>query len=332
MREVILTRPGEFVCAEAPPPTPGPGEALVRVHRVGVCGTDLHAFAGRQPFFSYPRILGHELAVEILRPPPGEHDLRPGDRCAVEPYLSCDTCHACRLGKPNCCENLRVLGVHADGGMRGLLAMPARRLHRSRRLSLDQLALVETLGIGAHAVTRSGLRAGEEVLVVGAGPIGLAVAQFALAAGGRVRIADVSPERRRFAERFGVPALATAEGETAEVVFDATGNPQAMEASFRCVAHGGRLVFVGLVQATISFDDPLFHRREMTLLASRNSCGDFPRIIAMIERGELDTTPWVTHRLALADVPAAFPSLRERPGLVKAMVEVADSDAADAAP
>jgi 2-desacetyl-2-hydroxyethyl bacteriochlorophyllide A dehydrogenase len=325
MRQIILEQPGHFATATVAPPTAPPGHALVRIHCVGVCGTDLHAFAGRQPFFSYPRILGHELGVEVLDAPAGAN-VRRGDRCAVEPYLSCGQCHACRLGRPNCCEKLEVLGVHTDGGMRGLLAVPLATLHRSERLSYDQLALVETLGIGAHAVQRSGLRPGEEALVVGAGPIGLAVVQFALAAGARVRVLDVSETRRAFVKRFAVETLAEPDGHLAEVVFDATGNPTAMQASFHHVAHGGRLVFVGLVQGNISFNDPLFHRREMTLLASRNSCHDFPRIMGMIEDGSIDTTPWITHRIGLAEVPAAFAGLPKQPGLVKAMIEVSESD------
>jgi 2-desacetyl-2-hydroxyethyl bacteriochlorophyllide A dehydrogenase len=230
------------------------------------------------------------------------------------------------LGKMNCCERLQVLGVHVDGGMRGLLAVPLERLHPSEHLTYDQLALVETLGIGAHAVARSGLQQGEEVLVIGAGPIGLAVVQFAVAAGGNVRVQEVSDSRRAFAERFGVETLAAPDNRLADLVFEATGNAQAMEASFERVAHGGRLVFVGLVQARIGFDDPLFHRREITLLASRNSCNDFPRIIGLIETGRLDTTPWITHRLALSSVPDQFATLREQPELVKAMIEVSDAD------
>src|SRR3954471_5625295 len=152
MRRVTLLEPGRFAADScAPPESPG-GYALVRSHRIGVCGTDLHAFAGRQPFFTYPRVLGHELGVEVVSVPPGDHGLKPGDRCAVEPYLWCGRCHACRTGKPNCCENLQVLGVHTDGGMCGRLAVPADKLHRSERLSFEQLALVETLGIGYHAV------------------------------------------------------------------------------------------------------------------------------------------------------------------------------------
>ena len=326
MRQIVLEQPGNFQEHFADPAPVNKGEALVRVHRVGVCGTDLHAFAGRQPFFTYPRILGHELGVEVISAPPNDRKIKTGSHCAVEPYISCGHCHACQLGKRNCCETLQVLGVHCEGGMRPFLSVPVELLHRSEKLSLDQLALVETLGIGAHAVTRGGVREGEDVLVVGAGPIGLAVIQFAQAAGARVRMLEISETRRAFVERLGIETTPKFDGRLADVVFDATGNPQAMEASFDYPAHGGRLVFVGLVQGRISFDDPQFHRRELTVLASRNSWGDFPRIIGMIEDGRIDTAPWISTRMALAQVPARFPQLRDEPNLVKAMIEVGDSD------
>jgi 2-desacetyl-2-hydroxyethyl bacteriochlorophyllide A dehydrogenase len=327
MRQIVLSEPGNFREEQKAAPTPQPDEALVRIHRVGVCGTDLHAFAGRQPFFSYPRILGHELGVEVVKAPSNDRGIQTGDRCAVEPYVNCGDCHACRVGRPNCCERIRVLGVHTDGGMRPFLNVPVRLLHKSERLSLDQLALVETLGIGAHAVRRADLRAGEDALVVGAGPIGLAVLQFAKATGANVRVLERLESRRNFAAQFGVEAIAEPDDQLADAVFDATGNAAAMEASFERVAHTGRLVFVGLVQGRLSFEDPLFHRREMTLLASRNSLREFPRIIRMIEEGRIDTSPWITDRLRLRDVPAAFSGLTQRPNLVKAVIEVEDSDA-----
>jgi 2-desacetyl-2-hydroxyethyl bacteriochlorophyllide A dehydrogenase len=326
MRQIVLEQPGNFQEQFTAPEPAGQGDAFVRVHRVGVCGTDLHAFAGRQPFFTYPRILGHELGVEVISAPKNSRKIGEGTRCAVEPYISCGHCHACRLGRPNCCESLKVLGVHCDGGMRPFLKIPIELLHPSDKLSLDQLALIETLGIGAHAVARSGLREGEDALVVGAGPIGLAVIQFAQVAGARVRMLEISRPRRTFVERLGVETLEKFDGRLADVVFDATGNPAAMEASFDYTAHGGRLVFVGLVQARISFDDAQFHRRELTVFATRNSCNDFPRIIHMIEEGSIDTSPWITTRMGLADVPAEFPLLRQQENLVKAMVEVRDSD------
>src|SRR5580658_1667442 len=163
MKTIRLEEPGRFalLSTQEPGSSLQPDEALVRVRRVGVCGTDLHAFGGNQPFFTYPRVLGHELGVEVFSVGSGVTHVRPGDRCSVEPYINCQKCIACRRGKPNCCRELRVLGVHADGGMRETIAVPARKLHPSAKLELDQLALVETLAIGCHAVERAGLVPGE---------------------------------------------------------------------------------------------------------------------------------------------------------------------------
>ncbi|HVT95374.1 MAG TPA: zinc-binding alcohol dehydrogenase family protein [Bryobacteraceae bacterium] len=322
MRQIILEQPGSFAERSVEPPLAAPGEALVSIRRIGICGTDLHAFAGRQPFFEYPRVLGHELGVEVLEAPPNDRGISAGDRCAVEPYVNCGECRACRRGLSNCCERIQVLGVHRDGGMQEIFSVPVRLLHKSEKLTLDQLALVETLGIGAHAVARARLGADDEALIVGAGPIGLAVFSFARLTGAKVRLLDVSAERRGFAQRFGAETVASAGGQLADVVFDATGNRSSMEACFQLVAHGGRIVFVGLVQGAITFDDPNFHRRETTLLATRNSCGDFPRIIRLIEEGGVDTGPWITHHLSLADVPRRFEEVKSSPDLIKAVIEV----------
>jgi 2-desacetyl-2-hydroxyethyl bacteriochlorophyllide A dehydrogenase len=338
LKTIILDEPGEFRAAETSlPDAPATGEALVRVRRVGVCGTDLHAYRGRQPFFTYPRILGHELGVEVVEVGPDVENVQPGDRCAVEPYLNCGRCIACRQGKTNCCVDLKVLGVHTDGGMREVIVVPASKLHRSDTLTLEQLTLVETLGIGAHAVNRSGLQPGENALVIGAGPIGLAVMQFALAAGTNVIAMDVNPTRLEFAHsHMGVGrSVMAGEGVLSEVsdltdgdlpttVFDATGNPDSMMRAFNFVAHGGRLVFVGLFQGDVTFHDPLFHRREMTILSSRNSTADdFRHIIALMERGGVDTTPWITHRASLETMISQFEGwLDPANRVLKAIVEL----------
>jgi 2-desacetyl-2-hydroxyethyl bacteriochlorophyllide A dehydrogenase len=338
MRTMILDEPGKFRAADTTPPEqPGPGEALVRVRRVGVCGTDLHAYRGRQPFFTYPRILGHELGVEVMEVGQGVENVRPGDRCAVEPYLNCGHCIACRQGKTNCCVDLKVLGVHTDGGMREQIVVPSVKLHASTGLTLDQLTLVETLGIGAHAVQRSGLQPGEQALVIGTGPIGLSVIQFACAAGGRVIAMDTNPVRLAFCRDqmktehvvgAGEGALQTVSditsGDLPTVVFDATGSPESMMRAFQYVAHGGRLVFVGLFQGDVTFHDPHFHRREMTLLSSRNSTAhDFRRIIALMEEGKVNTTPWITHRAALDDMISQFEGwLDPANRVLKAVIEV----------
>ncbi|HZO89775.1 MAG TPA: zinc-binding alcohol dehydrogenase family protein [Chthonomonadaceae bacterium] len=337
MKTITLEQPGHFTLGETESPTLSSAEeALVRVRRVGVCGTDLHAYQGNQPFFTYPRILGHELGVEIVEVGPNEAGLQPGDRCAVEPYLNCGECIACRRGKTNCCVRLQVLGVHTDGGMRELIRVPVRKLHKSSVLTLEQLALVETLGIGAHAVDRAKLEPEEFALVIGAGPIGLSVIQFAQAAGAQVIVLDVNPRRLEFCRRqlnvaFTLRAdenpleqvKAITAGDMPTAVFDATGSAQSMHNAFQYVAHGGRIVFVGLVQADISFHDPDLHRRELTILATRNSTGaDFQRIISLLESGQVDTTPWITHRAACQEMIGQFPRwLEPETGVIKAMVE-----------
>ncbi len=321
MKQVVLERPRCLVVNDVTPPALGPGEALLRVHRVGVCGTDFHAFHGRQPFFTYPRVIGHELGAEVVETTPNERGIAAGDHCTVEPYLNCGRCAPCRSGHYNNCEDIRVLGVHADGGLREFLAVPVEHIYSSTRLSFDQLALVEPLSIGAQAVMRSGLGAGDLVLVVGAGPIGVAVTQLALAAGARVRVLETSGYRRALVERLGVEALETLSEELADVVIDATGNPASMAHSFSRARFGGRIVWVGIVQGAVPVDDPLFHHRELTLLASRNSAGHFPRVIRMIEEGVIDTSFWITDRLSLDEVPARFEEVTQREGL-KTMVEV----------
>src|SRR6476661_10615178 len=155
MKAIQLAEPKQFRVIDVPePPAPGAGEAIVRVFRVGVCGTDYSGYLGKMPFFSYPRIPGHELGVEVVAVGQGVTNVKPGDRCSVEPYINCQDCFPCRKGNSNCCENLQVLGVHTDGGMRPRFAVPARKLHPSEKLTVDQLALVETLAIGCHAVNR----------------------------------------------------------------------------------------------------------------------------------------------------------------------------------
>jgi 2-desacetyl-2-hydroxyethyl bacteriochlorophyllide A dehydrogenase len=336
IQTLILDQPGQIrLTTSDAPGRPGRGEALVRVHRVGICGTDIHAYHGRQPFFSYPRILGHELGVEVVEVGEGVAGLAAGDRCAVEPYLNCGACIACRNGRTNCCARLQVLGVHIDGGMRELLSVPAHKLHRSDTLSYEQLALVEALAIGAHAVQRARIEAGEWALVIGAGPIGLGAMQFAHLAGARVIALDMSPERLAFCRAQGIataivdgredPLQSIQEltgGDLPTAVFDATGSAASMERAFEYLAPGGRLIFVGLVQRAISFSDPEFHRRELTLLATRNALAeDFTHIIRQIEAGAIDTQPWITHRAPYDALAESLPGwLQPGAGLVKAVI------------
>ncbi|MDA1191028.1 MAG: zinc-binding alcohol dehydrogenase family protein [Candidatus Poribacteria bacterium] len=339
MKTIVLDEPGRFSLTDTAAPNTAPdGHALVKVHRVGICGTDLHAFRGKQPFFTYPRILGHELGVEVVEIGANDLGIKPGDSCAVEPYLNCGACIACRRGRTNCCVKMQVLGVHTDGGMRETIAVPVSKLHKSVTMSQEQLALVETLSIGCHAVARAGMDSDETVLVIGAGPIGLTVVQFALLEGVRVLVMDVNEQRLAFCRKaFGVETLRADQeplerlkeltnGDLPTTVFDATGNPKSMEQAIYYVAHGGRLVFVGFVQDNLTFRDQDVHAREMTVLRTRNATSaDFRRVMSLIESGEIDTSSWVTHRASVESMIAEFPTwLDPASGTIKAVVAFAD--------
>ena len=335
MEALVCVEPGRLELRQSPAPQAGPEAALVRPHRVGVCGTDYHIYEGKHPFLSYPRVMGHELAVEVVEAPPGA-DVAPGEICVVNPYLSCGDCVACRVGKPNCCTRISVLGVHQDGGMAGLLCVPLHNLIPAAGLSVDQCAAVEFLSIGAHAVRRGAVSAGERALVVGAGPIGLGATLFARLAGASVMVMDRDPERAEMARAItGAEALlaganaaeAVAEqtdGEGFDIVFDATGNRQAIEAGFEFVAHGGRYVLISVVKETITFSDPVFHSREMTLLGSRNATSaDFARVMAAIRDGKVEVERLITHRVALHEAAQQIPAwATEKAGLIKALIDI----------
>ena len=340
MLAIQLKTPLEFLALDEPEPTPpAAGEALVRVHAIGICGTDISGYLGRMPFFSYPRIPGHELGVEVLAVGAGVENVRPGDHCCVEPYINDPSSFASKAGRPNCCNGLQVLGVHRDGGMRERFVLPARKLHVSTKLSWEQLALVETLAIGRHAVERSQAQPGQTVLIIGAGPIGLSVLEFVKLCGARPLVLDVNADRLKFCrETMGVEHTLLfkgageelnqlkdlTSGELASVVIDATGNSESMSHCLNYAAHGGRVVYVGITTQEVHFPHPLMHTRELTLMASRNALpADFGFIIQAIEGGRIDTTPWITHRMALKDVPAQFESVTKPENkVIKAMVGV----------
>lgn len=342
MKALQLEKPLVWSRIDVPEPAaPGPGEALVRVHRVGICGTDLSGYLGKMPFFSYPRIPGHELGVEILAIGPEVTHLRPGDRCSVEPYINCQQCYACRRGLTNCCQKHQTLGVMCDGGLAERILLPARKLHPANNLSYDQSALVETLAIGCHAVDRAQPKPGETVLVIGAGPIGLSVVEFARLSGAHTVVLDLQPSRLEFVRnQLRIPHTIAAKGDDsdfaalanltngqmADVVIDATGSARSMVRAFEFGAHGARIVYVGITQQPIEFPHaPVFHRRELTLMASRNArSSDFPRIIDLIATGRIDTRPWITHHAPMDAVPDVFPQwVKPETGVIKAIVDVA---------
>ncbi len=337
MKTLVCEEPHVFQWKDTQKPIPNDRETLVRIRQVGICGTDLHAFNGKQPFFSYPRVLGHELAGIVEETVGDPHGLKAGDPVVIIPYLECGECIACTNGKTNCCTNIRVIGVHQDGGMREWITIPTDHLIKTSSLSWEEMALVECLSIGAHAVRRAAIQKGEFVLVVGAGPIGLGAIQFAGVEGANVIAMDVNDARLDYCKNdlgveFTVNALNQPEEQLLEitngafptVVMDATGNPQAMRKSLDYLAHGGHLVYIGLFMGDISLSDPEFHKRETTLLSSRNATkADFEHVIVSLEQKRVKSSCLVTHQTPFENILEHFNDwLDPNSGVIKAMVSM----------
>ena len=342
MKAIQLQTPKQFRYVEIDEPClPGSGLALVRTHRMGICGTDIGGYLGKMPFFSYPRIPGHELGVEVIAVGDGVTNVTIGDRCSVEPYMNCNDCYACRRGYGNCCERLNVIGVMVDGGLCERFLIRAEKLHPSTRLSMEQLALVETLAIGCHANDRALPQQGDSALIIGAGPIGLATLEFARLTGACITMMDTNPDRLEFCRKnYDIhhtiqvcgdgreidQVMEVTGGDRFAVVTDATGSEKSMSAALAYVAHSGTLVYVGITTRDVSFLHPMLHKPEITLKASRNALpADFGRIIGLIEDGTVNTDPWITHRISFDDVVDDFESLTDpEAGVIKAVIEIAD--------
>lgn len=324
MNAILLDRPGSLSLIEKEiPQLLSEDDALLRVLKIGVCGTDLHAFSGDQPFFSYPRILGHELAVEVVEIGQNVKNVQVGDRCAVMPYRNAQQDQAVLRGRPNCGEHLTVLGVHEDGGMQQYITYPASQLFSFNNVETDSLALIEPLAIGCHAVERAGIEKEDIVMVIGAGPIGVATAMFAQLSGARVIMMDINEERLDFCckhLKLSDKIIARddsmeqinklLEGNCPTIILDATGNKHSMNQTFQYAAPGGTIVFVGLFTGEVTFHDPLFHKKELTLKATRAALAkDFIKIGRLLEEGIIDPSFMITHRLPFQSVPEIFSTL-----------------------
>lgn len=313
------------------------GYALIKIKRFGICGTDLHAFEGTQPFFTYPRVLGHELAGELVNTG-GAEGYTIGAAVTFIPYFNCGHCIACRSDKPNCCVDIKVCGVHIDGGMVEYLQVPANLLVHGDGLNYDELALIEPLAIGAHGVRRANIVKDEWVLVVGAGPIGLGIMEFARIAGAKVIAADTNEQRLTFcAEKLKVDFTINVQHEDMisrlreitgndmpTVVIDATGNQAAINNGFNYLAHGGRYVLVGLQKGELVVSHPEFHKREAILMSSRNATReDFEKVVHCMKQGWINPQTYITHRVKFDEVSTQFKHwLNPANGVIKAMVEV----------
>lgn len=335
MNTLVCVAPGQFEYRQASVPKVKPGEALIKIKKVGICGTDLHAFEGTQPYFDYPRILGHEIAAEFIE---GDGGFLHGELVTIIPYFNCGKCHACVIGKPNCCVDLKVCGVHQDGAMSEYITVRYDSLIQANGLSSDELVLVEPLAIGVHSVQRAGIKKDDVVLVIGAGPIGLGIMEFAHLAEAKVIAMDINDSRLEFCRKNlichgsvnprstdAVAALKEiTNGNMPDVIFDATGNLSAINNSFNLMSHGGRYILVGLQKENITFSHPFFHKREGTLMSSRNALkSDFMNVIAAIRTGKINVRKFVSNRVEFSQVKKEFPSyLRSQSSIIKTVIDL----------
>lgn len=320
MKYIICQNPEHLSSDEKSKPVIEDGNALLKVNRVGICGTDLHAFKGNQPFFSYPRILGHELSAEVVEIGDNPQGLRAGDKVAIIPYVNCGTCVACKAGKTNCCQRIQVLGVHTDGGMQEFISIPARLLLPANEFDPDEIAIIEPLAIGAHALRRAQTKAGDSIVVMGCGPIGLGIIQLAKYIGATVFVIDMNEKRLEIAKtQFQADHIVHAQQEPVEKikelthgdlvhsVFDATGSKQAIESGIHYMRHGGNYILVGLTKGELAFHHPSIHAKETTLMCSRNATlEDFHFVMKVLREKKFNTQAYITKRVNFESIPTGF--------------------------
>lgn len=336
MRALAIEAPGTARVVERAEPAAGPGDVVVSVKCVGLCGTDLSSYLGKNPLVSYPRVIGHEISGIIEAVGPGVTGWAPGVAVAISPYKNCGDCPACRAGRPNACRNNQTLGVQREGALAERAVVPASRLFTSSRLSLEHLALVEPFSVGMHAVGRARVTSGDTVLVIGCGGVGAGAVAGAAGRGARVIALDLSEAKRAQARTLGataavdggapdvaeqIAALTSGDGPT--VVIEAVGSPDTYRLALEVVASCGRIACLGWVKGDVALEARHIVAKEVDLLGSRNALDEFAEVIALFESGRIDPRLTVTHRVSIDEVPATLARWAAQPADVgKVLVSV----------
>ena len=327
MKSVCLKQPGEISLVDIPRTERSEGEILIKVRSAGICGSDIGAYKGVNPLVSYPRIIGHEIAGEVVEVPDDEVGLMPGDRVILEPYVYCGHCYPCSIGHTNCCENLTVRGVHIEGGMAEYVSHPRHLLHKvPDSIPWNLVPMAEPLVISMHAVRQSETKAGEHVVIFGAGQIGLLAAQYALTLGAIPIIVDPVDERLALARSLGIThtinpvssdALeaikAITKGRMAEVVIEASGAAPAIRNAIDYVSYAGRISLVGWPKNDIALPTALITKKDLTIRGSRNSVGQFPESLRLIAEGKINVAALLTKSVSIDDTPATVVDIAEHP-------------------
>lgn len=329
MRAVKFPEPWKVECIDIPEPVAKEGEALIKVRSAGICGSDIGAFRGTNPLVSYPRVIGHEVAGEILSiPEDNPRGLKVGDHVIVDPYLYCGECYPCSIGRTNCCTSLHVLGVHVEGGMCETFAHPADMLWKlPDDMPWDIAPMAEPLTIALHGIHRGGLKAGEHVAIIGAGPIGLLAAMSAIAYGAEPILIDLVDERLEMAKELGVKYVINSgkedlvakvaeytDGRMAELVMECSGANPAVRSTLDIVANAGRITLTGWPKKETPLPTDAITRKEVDIRGARTSAREFEEAIELIHSGKVNVRALLTKVVSIQDAPAVIMDIEKNPG------------------
>jgi threonine dehydrogenase-like Zn-dependent dehydrogenase len=327
MKALTITGPTAAQVTQISEPKLAHDEALIRVQRVGLCGSDLNTFLGKNPMVKYPRVLGHEVAGTIVELGSGvEADWRAGTDVTFTPYTACGVCPSCRAGRRNACRDNKTMGVQRDGALTELVAVPYQKLFTSRKLNLTELALVEPFSVGFHAAARARVEAEETVLVMGCGGVGLGAIAGAVSRGARVIALDAQEEKFALAKALGAreAVLANADarervmdltnGDGPDVVIEAVGAIATYRNAVEWVKFCGRVVYIGYGKEPVSYETKLFVMKELDILGSRNCLNEFSDVIAFFERRTFDPNILISKSIPIEGVPEALADWAAHPG------------------
>ncbi|MDU8925584.1 alcohol dehydrogenase catalytic domain-containing protein [Pasteurellaceae bacterium LIM206] len=328
VRAVCLQAPQKVGIKEVPYPTKKVDEVLIKIESMGICGSDIGAYRGTNPLVTYPRVLGHELIGVVLESGIGmPKDIKVGDRVVIEPYVYCGQCYPCSIGRTNCCENLKVLGVHIDGGMQEVMAHPAHLITKvPSNLPIEQLVLAEPLTISLHAVHRTQVKAEEFVTIIGAGAIGLMAALVALAYGATPILVDILDGRLDYAKQIGIPHIINpnkqddietikgiTHGRMSEVVIEASGANSAVKNTLKYTSFAGRVALTGWPKSETSLPTNLITFKELNIYGSRTSEGEFKEALELLSSGKLNPNHIISKIIKFEQLPEFIQKQSENP-------------------
>ncbi|SMC22975.1 2-desacetyl-2-hydroxyethyl bacteriochlorophyllide A dehydrogenase [Clostridium acidisoli DSM 12555] len=327
MKTVYLESPNNIKIRQIEEPVRKENEALIKVKVLGICGSDIGAYRGVNPLVSYPRIIGHEIAGEILEIGHNSKGIEKGERVIIDPYIYCSRCYPCSLGRTNCCEDLKVLGVHIDGGMTEFFTHPSELLFKvPENIPWEQIPMAEPLTIALHAIHRTKVKKEEHVVINGAGAIGILIALSAMAYGAIPIVIDIVDERLEFAAKLGIKntiniSRQNAEekirkitnGRMSEVVIEASGANAAIRNSLDYVSYAGRIALTGWPKKETSIPTDIITKKELDIRGARTSAGEFEEALKLMSEGIVDVKPLISKIVSIDEVPMILKAISDHP-------------------